>query len=145
MGTSSYPNGNFTHSRVARLCAANTRLFAICAHSLYRRRTGSSTGVTRRGNPLPTSQTPANKHSHYRRAAINQPPPPPPCLLTSDGDPLCLSSPSASAFWPGWPSLTGVEGMFIHGQDRRPSPGEGFIGGTGRERTNTHYEAKSWG
>lgn len=78
----------------------------MCPHSLHRRRTGKQRGHHTERDPLPTNQTPGKQNTsrplsltHY---VVESSAP-----LTSDCDPLCLSSPSASFFWPGWPLLPG--------------------------------------
>lgn len=123
--------------RLASLWDEKYTPFAICAHSLYRRRTGSSAGVTRRGTRCQQTQTPANKHFTstltLTTSRFAQPPPPrlPPMV-------------TRFVFLPLRPPLSGLDGhhcrgevAFIHGHDRRPSPGKG-VGRRDGEREQTH-------
>lgn len=84
-------------------CCKYTPLCAICAH---RRRTPAD-GHTERLELLPTPQH-TTKPNQTKPRLTNTPLSPRravTALLTSGADRLCLSSPSVSSSWPGWPSL----------------------------------------
>lgn len=126
-------NGNFT---VALSAGGKHTPFAICAHSLYRRRTGSSAGVTQR---VTRCQQTKPRQTYTNTSSCSHRPTPPrlPPMLTR------------FILLPLRPPLSGldshhcrVEVTFIHGHDRRPSPGEG-VGGTEGKNKHTSSGFKS--
>lgn len=98
--------------------------FVVCTH---RPRTDHSAGQhRRRGDGAAVNKHFTSTPQHVVQSSTT--------LLTSDCDPFCFSSPSASFSWPGWPLLS-EGGTFIHGHDRRQGPGAGR---EDREREYTH-------
>lgn len=93
-------------------------------------RFGSSRASICEEGPLSTNQTPANSLLYFQSTTLPPPPPRLPPIVTR------------FVFLPLRPSLSGLDGhhyrgevRFIHGEQRRPSPGKGAEG-TGK-RANT--------
>lgn len=128
------PTHQQRHRRVCGMKIHMCQLSTLCRHTSKPRRRHTYK------DPLPTSQTPANKHSHVHFTTSRSHPPLPPRLP---------SIVTRSVFLPLRPPFSGLDGhycrgvvAFIHGHDRRPSPGKG-AGKTGRENKHT-IRLRSW-